>query len=220
MKKIVLYGRLAKDFGKEFMIDVKSVAEAIRAMEANFRGRFYKAIKDGVYKVEKRKSIEGDLLNSDMKSEDFLLMKTGCDEIHIEPVLQGAGGGGGAGGQKKKGVLQVVVGVVLVAAATFFSGGTAAGFASTAFLGVSYGAIAVIGVTLAISGITTLLTKNPSLKPSTISGRERPEERPSFIFNGPVNIVEQGGPVALVYGVMMVGSNVINISLNAEDIDG
>jgi len=217
MKKIVLYGRLAKEFGKEFMIDVNSVAQAIRAMEANFSGKFYKAIEDGLYKVEKRSSKgKGHSYSSDFKPshEDFLAMKSGCDEIHIEPVLQGSGGGGDG---KKKGAIQLIVGVALIVAATIVSGGAAAGVTAT-ILGVETGTVAAIGVSLALSGVATMLTKVPSLRAQSITNRERPEERASFIFNGAVNNVEQGGPVPLVYGEMLVGSVVINASLNSEDI--
>ena len=38
MRKVKLYGELAKKFGREFMLEVESVAEAVRALSANFPG--------------------------------------------------------------------------------------------------------------------------------------------------------------------------------------
>lgn len=48
--------------------------------------------------------------------------------------------------------------------------------------------------------------------------REKPEERPSFLFDGPTNTSTQGLPVPLVYGRMRAGSMVVSSGIAAEDI--
>ena len=67
---------------------------------------------------------------------------------------------------------------------------------------------------MAITGISQLLT--PSLKLSNFSQFERPDQRPSFIFAGPVNVAHQGAVVPLVYGRMRVGSVVVSSGLAPE----
>lgn len=70
-------------------------------------------------------------------------------------------------------------------------------------------------VNLAISGIAQALFAPP--KPSAI-GSERPENKPSYVFNGPVNTTQQGHPVPVGYGKLRVGSQVISAGLYAEQI--
>ena len=217
MKKIVLYGKLANDFGREIMLDVRSIAEAVRALEANFPGRFYNALREGDYRVAK--TAEGPCVPA-----DTLAMMTGSEEIHIEPVLRGAGGGGGGG--RGKAIAQVIAGVALVAfAVTGFGiagmGLLAEGVTFTTAVwagGPSYGALALLGTSVALAGVSSLLTSDPRLRPETIAEREKPEDRPSFIFNGAVNVVEQGGPVPFVYGRMQTGSVVLSAAIDVDDV--
>ena len=56
------------------------------------------------------------------------------------------------------------------------------------------------------------------MAPSAVKQQERPEERPSFIFNGAVNTMGQGGPVNLVYGRFLTGSAVVSAGTNAEQL--
>lgn len=45
-------------------------------------------------------------------------------------------------------------------------------------------------------------------------------KKPSFLYNGVVNTVEQGVPVPLVYGEHLVGSIVISASVSLQDVSG
>ncbi len=40
LRKIKLYGKLGQIFGKEWILDVNSVAEAVRAIDSNTKGKF------------------------------------------------------------------------------------------------------------------------------------------------------------------------------------
>jgi predicted phage tail protein len=44
------------------------------------------------------------------------------------------------------------------------------------------------------------------------------DNRPSFVFNGPVNVQEQGGPMPLVYGRFRTGSVVGSAGLAVEQL--
>lgn len=58
----------------------------------------------------------------------------------------------------------------------------------------------------------------PALEVRDYSSWERPEERPGFQFNGPVNTAEQGQPVPIIVGRMRVGSVVISAGLAAKQL--
>jgi predicted phage tail protein len=59
---------------------------------------------------------------------------------------------------------------------------------------------------------------SPTPQTDSYSDRERPGERPSFLFDGPTNTSTQGLPVPLIYGRMRVGSIVVSADLSADDI--
>ena len=101
MRKVKLYGELAKKFGREFMLEVESVAEAVRALSANFPG-FEKELMTAhlrgveyVVRADKRDVSEMELNNSLAPQET----------IRIAPI---------AVGRKKGGVFQTIFGAILV----------------------------------------------------------------------------------------------------------
>jgi len=59
-----------------------------------------------------------------------------------------------------------------------------------------------------------------SIPPVGQDPNAREEEKASFVFSGPVNQIEQGHPVPLVYGTMETGSIVASSSLESGDIRG
>ncbi|MCH9665871.1 MAG: hypothetical protein K0U41_08515 [Gammaproteobacteria bacterium] len=203
MKKVILYGDLAEKFIPEFEMNVNSPIEAVRCLEANFPGKFLKAIQEGEYRFGTE--------NKEYMDLEHVLMHTGAKEIHIEPIISGAGGGG-----RNKGLFTTIIGVVIIAAATVASGGTAAGFAGQAFAGLTYGNLAVIGVGLLVAGVSTMMARVPET--GDYADREDADERPTALFNGALNRAEQGGPVPLVYGTHLVGSVVISTSLSVADL--
>lgn len=214
MKDIYLYGKLANEFGPHFRLDVKSVGEAVRALEANFSGKFYKSLKDGTYRIQRN------LQDVGLKIEDELRMHLGSSEIHIVPVIQGAGGG------KGKGIFTAFLGIALIGAAIAFAPAAAGGglfganMGATAFgafgATVSWGQVALYGASLALSGVSSLISSQSPVTSADYGSREKADERPSFMFNGALNNTEQGGPVPLVYGRMRTGSVVISGGLTAE----
>ena len=190
MRKVKLYGELAKKFGREFMLEVESVAEAVRALSANFPG-FEKELMTAhlrgveyVVRADKRDVTEMELNNSLAPQET----------IRIAPI---------AVGRKKGGVFQTIFGAILIVV----------GVVLNAF-GQTWGTYLIqAGVALVAGGIIQMLIPVPK----TGDPSERPENKPSSHFDGAVNTMAQGHPVPLGYGKLMVGSAVISAGLTVEE---
>lgn len=186
MRTVRLYGHLGQQFGRSHELDVRTPAEAIRALSANF-AKFAKVIADGQWRV-----LVGGKAQTLEQIQDPLFA-----DISIVPAVTGASGVG-----------KIILGAALIALAIFVPG-------STAFTVALASTAKAIGTSLLISGVSEVLFPPPSLG----SGEnERPENRPSYIFNGPVNTSGQGNPVPLCYGRVRVGSQVISAGLYAEKI--
>lgn len=203
MRTVYLRGHLADGIGDSIDLCVSSPAEAVRLLELNFPG-FVDRLKDGWYYV--RRVVAGD--EREIPETRLGLGFTG--DLVFEPVPHVA-----ASSQQKKGLLGAILGAVIVGAAFFLSGGALStalpGFLGAA--GATYGTIAQIGVSLALSGISTLLTPTPQTQ-------EDVDQKRSFLFNGPVNLTQQGGPVPLIYGTMMVGTHTVSVALDTEMLSG
>ena len=192
MKTIHLHGELSR-FGSSFDLDVQSPAEAIRALSVQLP-EFRKTIADGEWHV-----VKGDMNEGTDLSDIELAMAVGkVSDIHIIPAAAGSGGKFG----------QIVLGAVLVGAA-FMTGG-----ASMAAWGAGAKAMGALGAGLVVGGVAQMLIKPPN---TDFAGRESPDQRPSFLFDGPVNTSTQGLPVPLIYGEVKTGSVVISAGMTAED---
>jgi predicted phage tail protein len=220
MTRVVLHGRLADQFGAEHRFVIDRSIEALRALECAFPGRFLAALREGGYRV-----VRGDILHGDFSGDrqsggvdlslDMLGMRAGGKTLHIVPVVAGA---------KRGGAVKVVLGVALIAAAVAFSGpgagflGSAMGEAAFTVLGgsVTWGNIAMMGVSMALQGASSLLSPQPKAQKSF----EAADRRASFLFAGPVTAVEQGGAVPVIYGRVRAGGTVISAALAVEDIAG
>lgn len=214
MRKVRLYGALAKKYGSEFTLRANTVGQAVSLLEANFPG-FQRSLLGGQYRVVAGKSLEDE---KGIVFTDELVkarLNLGSKDLHIMPVPEGAGGVG-----------RIVLGAALIFAAFYFAPavvgalGPTQGLSATAFsvgsFGVSYQSIAMFGASLVLGGVSQLLTPTP--KVGDYSGRESPDQRASFLFNGAVNTVEQGGPVTVIYGRMRTGSFVMSGSIVAEEL--
>ena len=211
MRRIKLYGELGRKFGKFWKLDVRTPAEACRAIEANRPGFLQHLMDSGEAGIGYRIMLNG----RDIEPEE-LHGPFGGELFKIVPVMAGAGNNGTA---------KIVIGVLIAAAAIFFApaaiaaigAGSGAAFgaamAGTAFMGISYGSIAMFGVAMALGGISQMLTSTPDLAVGDTG-----ENRASYGFSGAVNTVAQGGPVPIGYGRLMVGSYVISAGIHADDI--
>jgi predicted phage tail protein len=202
MRKIALYGHLKAHFGGPFSLAISSVQEAIRALAVNIPG-FTKQLKIGAYRI-----VVGDRRKGRHVSEETLgLGLPDKKTIHIIPVTRGS---------KKGGVGKLIMGVALIAVATVASGGTFGAFAGGAAGGLGWGTVAMAGAAFAFAGVAQLLTPTP--KGPDMSTLERPDERPSFLMNGPVNVSSQGNPIPIVGGRCRVGSVVASMGISTDRI--
>jgi predicted phage tail protein len=206
LRTIHLYGALGDEYGREHRLAVKSPREAVRALCALYRG-FRDRFKPGFYHVVRGR----DLDTGFGLDEQTIDMRLGKGDLHIVPVVEGQGGRGGA-------FAKIAIGLAIVAGGFFFApaiaglGATALSIGGTSLL--TYGNIVAIGAAVALTGVAQLLSPTP--KPRV--GREPTDKRESFLFNGPENVVTQGGAVPLVYGRARVGSVLISAGLTAEQI--
>ena len=134
LRKVHLYGDLAEKYGSEHKLDINSVGEAMRALEANHKG-FLKSIKrDGHYKVFMGKDLDGE---GDYITKESIEILLGDKDLHISPVSEGSGGDEDAW-------WMVVIGAVLIVASIWCK------------------PLLPIGISMLFSGASQLLSAPPS----------------------------------------------------------
>lgn len=205
LRTVHLYGELAETCQPKLRLAVHTPTEAVRAILTNFPSSL-RPIREGEFYV-----IRGDTLDNGWSiGEDFIKFGLGKDDLHIVPVASGAIFGGGQG---SKGTLKIILGAALIAGAIAFAPGGVAGLSAVAFevgaIGVTYGNIALFGAAMLFGGISYLLAPTPD----KVSSDERGEQPISHVYRGPVNTVQQGNPVPVVYGQMRVGSQVVSVGI-------
>jgi predicted phage tail protein len=207
-----LYGPLGREFGRHFRLAVETPNEAVRAL-ITLRPGLRERMREGFWRV-----IVGKPHISN--ATEFPFMRLGSQPLHLVPATPPRGGDGGVG--------KIAAGVVIIGAAIAlspFTGGASIGFAAamaeTAFMGISYGAIALMGASMVLGGIASMISRPTTPQVAAAAdptASARPEDRPSFMFQGVVNNTTQGGPVPLVFGRHLVGSVVISAGIAVEDI--
>jgi predicted phage tail protein len=123
--------------------------------------------------------------------ESALTWPANGKSISITPVLRGSGG-------KAFAIGELVVGVALIVAGFWTGIGTVAGIQ-----------LALAGTALVLGGISALLAPNPAT-----AEQQRDPHKPSYQFNGPVNTIEEGQPVPILYGgPLWIGSAVVSAGI-------
>lgn len=202
LRTVLLYGHLGKKFGRVHQFMVGSPREAVQALCANFRDfrRYMIEHSEPGYRV---------LVNTSPKDLLECTFPVSSQEtIRIVPVIAGSGA-----------ALKIIIGAILI----YFSGPIGAGITSAMGGGAaaaSVGAFATaaassIGWSLVIGGVTQLLYNSPDAGPGD---SERPENLPSYAFNGPVNTAAQGNCVPVCYGRLIIGSHLLSAGLTTEQM--
>lgn len=194
LKTVLLYGELGQKFGRVHRMAVATAGEAVRALCVNHKGfEQHVTASPAGYRVR-----YSDELVADPRD---LHNPAGPGTIRIIPVMAGA---------KSGGLGQLLVGAALIG----FAWWNPLGWSAIGFMGTTVGAaMTSVGVSLALGGIAQMLAPQP--KTPGIS--ERPENKPSYLFDGAVNTTAQGHPVPIGYGRMMVGSAVISAGIYVEE---
>lgn len=203
LRAIHLHGKLGKEFGASHRFDVATASEALRALNCAFPGRFVKTLEQGAYKIVRGDKRNGMQLDLELVNQ----LKLGIADLHLIPVAKGAAS------KTAKGTAKIVLGAALVGGAIFMSGGLLATplAASGILSGTTYGTVAAIGLGLALSGASTLLSK-PAGEPTQASN--------GLSVNGGNigNSGKQGDSIPLIYGECMVGSTPVQAWSDVEDI--
>ena len=203
LRKIKLYGKLAKFIGKRVLeADVATAAEAVRFLLANWP-ELEAHMNDQHYRVS--------IGTYDIDLEE-LHHPAGAAPISFVPVVAGAGAVG-----------RIIAGIALIAlsfgiaslAAGAALAGSLSGFALQAIaFGTQAGLLAGIG--LALGGVAQLLTPTPKV-PQGADKQDDP--RKSYSFSGIQNTSRAGTPVPIVYGETLVGSVVISAGIDTVQVD-
>ena len=199
LRKLKLYGELAEFVGhKEFEIQVDSLAKAVSFLVNNFpqvekyMNPQYYQVKVGNYAV----------------NEEEIHHPIGQEDIHIVPVITGAGRGFG----------KVLLGAALIAGAFFVPAalGGAATFSLKAGLGGGFIAKSMVylGASIALMGVSEMLFPLP--KPKEFKSEQDPQL--SFSFSGTQNTSRAGTPVPIVYGEIVTGSVVISGAIDTQQV--
>jgi predicted phage tail protein len=200
LRTVKVYGHLAEHCGQSvFEALVRVPADAIKFLLCNFP-ELRSLMRDGYYKVAVGKF---DLQLADHPEQ--LHYPMAADEVvKIIPVVSGAGGGG---------VGRFLLGAALITAAVVLAptgGGGFFGATGTGFLGAGASvAVGNLGLALTLGGIAQMITPVPQ-QPDVGEGQG------GFAFSGPQNTSQEGIPVPVVYGEMIVGSVVLSTKLVAE----
>jgi len=210
LRKLKLYGELATFVGhKEFEIQVHNLPQAISFLVNNFpKVEKYMNPKHYLVKVGNYEITENEIHDP-----------IGQQDIHIIPVISGAGGDT---------FNTILLGAALIGASFFFPGAglfgtvstsgqiaagtTLTGFTAGGTVGTLIGTgISAIGAGLILQGVGNMLypTQDPSF-----------EDNPqiSFNFSGTQNTARAGTPVPIVYGEIFTGSVVISGDIDTEAV--
>ena len=227
MTNITLHGEIAEQVGKEnWSLNVTSIKEALRAIQVLSKGKLLKyligaAEKSVEYKVlvNKREIINPESISLEMPesivNSELVMINEKLDSLDIVPIIKGAGGG--SGNNTTKGVLALVLAVVLIATGVFAPAGFGIGLSVTASATLS-GALIGAGIGLAVTGVTLLMMSPPKFEDFR-KIQENGGSKPSYLFDGPSNVIGEGGPVPIGYGRMKIGSQTVEVSVNNVEMD-
>ncbi len=179
-KNIIFKGRMGELFGEVHRLNVKTIQEAVHAidtMQGGLKRYLVDCTENGVDFTVQR--------GEDFIGYEELGLELGKDDIIISPIPRGS--------KKFKEYLKIIVGIALIIGSFFIdtSGTTGQAIASIMFN---------VGMQLALNGIIALTTDEP----------DELDEEKAQMFNGPINNTKSGIPVPLCYGEIEVGGAVVN----------
>ena len=218
VRRINLEGELGEKFGKVWHLNVKTPAEAVRAIDAQRKG-FRKYFLDTGEKGIGYEVIIGD---QGIQQEEGLLYPAPMrDDFTFVPIPQG--------GKSR------AFGMILMGAAIFVTAGLASGAFAAAqtagALAVAEGASGwaafaaslaaeggMTGIALSMGGALMLGGVAQLLAPTPESSAGNEEQ--SYLFDGAINSAKQGTPIPILYGRMTVGGAVISASIKSNQETG
>lgn len=207
--EINLHGNIFEGIKSQYKLAVKNVGEAIHAVNILTRNKlFTKFLENDKKNIKYEILINKNpclfattpdvnnpetLLNSELVM-NFHNLKT----IDIVPVIEGAG----------QDVGLIIAGIVLVAIG-ILSLNFEVSILGVHVASLAAGVMVLGGLALIAAGVINLLSTPPKLDDFKSASRKG-----SYLFDGPENVAGEGGPVPLIYGQLLVGSQTVEVTIN------
>ena len=206
MQKAILEGKIGEKFGREWPIEgcnsIKDTFKLIECQTEGFTKYLIEASENNIDFAIQR--------GIDFIGEEELLLSIGSEDLIITEIPAG----------QKSGWAKILAATVI---AYLVFGPYGSIFMNTVELSTSLPVIGqtltqtvnvglnrlgmmalTVATNLAIQGVTQLMTKGPEL--------DNADENKGYLFNGPINTTQQGLPVPVAYGELVVGGAVISTS--------
>ena len=226
LKKIKVYGKLRKFLGESsFEADVDTPSQAIKFLLCNFpeveshmANQFYKIKMGG-------QDIPLDLMHL-KGQEDIKIIPVASGSVPAVAAVFGGISAGAAAVATAVSAIPVVGGIAsaAVGAVGAVAGAVGAGVTAVAALPVVGGIASSIVTSVAIEGVTSLLTPTPSVPTSSASdafSQNDPQMQASnFAFSGIANVSRSGVAVPIIYGERFVGSVIVSNGVDTVQVDG
>lgn len=191
LKKIRLYGVLAKRFGKEFRLDVENTREAMRALCVQVPG--FEHFMLHAHEQGLEFAVFQDKQNISKTEID---MSTSAKVIKVVPRVMGAGG-----------ALQTILGAVLVVVGIVVTG-------------MSFGSAGAVGAALIGAGVGMMVGGIAQMLMPKIENQDQNQDgnKANKGFGGAVTTIAQGNPVPVLYGQREVGGFIASAGQYPEDL--
>jgi predicted phage tail protein len=214
--EINLHGKLGKELGKaSWGLCVSSVSESLFAINKQSGGKLFMLLAEAQkqnqkYKIlindepwksgsdirfdrlhkktkQTKKQLEG------LKDSELTIKNPKLKKIDIVPVVEGADE-----------VFTIILAILIIIVGIYVG----------IKFGWEWGAMIIMaGIGLLAAGISALLMDPPAMDEiRTLEGATSS----SYLFNGPVNITREGGPVPVCYGQLLVGSQTLSAYYDVE----
>ena len=199
-----LGGELAKKYGKEFKLFLKSPIDVIKILQCNFPD-FEKTLMDLERRGMRFRMTTIDRRRQDLTLDD-LTLQSQPQILRIAPVVCGASS------ETRKANTQLAASAILAIAAIAVNSATGGAASPLASLAVK--AFTSAAISFAMQGAMGHYAARQAKK----NKQEIKERHPSNTYSSTDNITEAGGPVPVGYGKMLVGSTVIGASIDVFDL--
>lgn len=191
MQRVKLVGEIAK-FGSNWETncrDIRDIFKLIECQTPGFRQHLISAADAGIgYKIKRGEDY--------LQSDEELLLSLNKEDIIITEVPAGAKGGAG----KIFAAIAIAILVIANPATLFFTPGAAGAAGSLTVLGQFAIGLAT---NLALTGLAEIMAPGPE---------SDSQQEEGYLFDGPTNNVQQGLPVPVCYGELLVGGAPISLS--------
>ncbi len=191
MQRVKLVGEIAK-FGSNWETncrDIRDIFRLIACQTPGFRQHLISAADAGIgYEIKRGEDY--------LQSDEELLLSLNKEDIIITEVPAGAKGGAG----KIFAAIAIAILVIANPGTLFFTPGAAGAAGSLTTLGQFAVGLAT---NLALTGLAEIMAPGPE---------SDSQQEEGYLFDGPTNNVQQGLPVPVCYGELLVGGAPISLS--------